>query len=280
MSAAAIAAGTSSIGIRPWNVTASAIAELAGRSRSGLLGVAPAVDVEPDASSGRSARSAAIASMHDVHLVRRRQRARVHEPTSRPSAGTSGAGMAAGSNRASDGLLTTTSPCRPGRPSPTSRSAIAWFTVMTARRERDRHPLLQQQQAVGDRVRGAREAAPEELRHRLVEVEEDRHADEPERQAANDEEVRQGVDLDQRRSAAADGRGRAPTPPGRGTRGTRPGSRRARRPGGAGRRGGGPDAVEDPVGRRRRRGAGRRRRPARPAATSASASRRTRGSSS
>jgi hypothetical protein len=45
--------------------------------------------------------------------------------------------------------------------------------------KRDRQALLEKEQTVDDQVRGAREPATEELRHRLVEVEEDRHAGQP-----------------------------------------------------------------------------------------------------
>ena len=49
----------------------------------------------------------------------------------------------------------------------------------------------------------AREAHPEELRHRLVEVEDDRHAGQPEGQRGEHERVGEGVDLDQRVAAPA-----------------------------------------------------------------------------
>ena len=103
-----------------------------------------------------------------------------------------------GSNRASEGLFATTPTLWPGTPSRISRSAIAWFTVTARRASAIEIRSLHSEQAVDDRVRGAREARPEELRHRLVEVEQDRDADEPERQAGEREQVRRGVDLDQR----------------------------------------------------------------------------------
>ena len=87
--------------------------------------------------------------------------------------------------------------CRRPRRGPTSRSRMASLTTNVAVDERDRQALLEQQQAVGDRVRGLGEPASEELRHRLVQVEDDRHADEPERQGREHEVVRERRDLGQ-----------------------------------------------------------------------------------
>ena len=52
MSAAATAAGTSSIGMRPWNVTRSAMPSSAASARSSVLGIAAAVQVEADVEVG------------------------------------------------------------------------------------------------------------------------------------------------------------------------------------------------------------------------------------
>ena len=83
-----------------------------------------------------------------------------------------------------------------------SRSRIASLTTSVADDAGDRQPLLDQQQPVSGRVRGLREAASEELGHRLVEVEDDRHAGEPKRQDREHQEVRQRGDLDEREPLA------------------------------------------------------------------------------
>ena len=104
------------------------------------------------------------------------------------------------------------------------------------RRERDRQPLLEEQQPMAERVRRPREAAAEELRHRLVEVEQDRDADEAQRQGREHEEVGQRVDLDERESVAAMELDRCPSGSDQERRGTRAGTSRGPRPGGAARR--------------------------------------------
>ena len=77
----------------------------------------------------------------------------------------------------------------------------------------DGQALLEDEQTMDERVRDAREAHPEELRHRLVEVDHERHPDEPERQPGEDEEVRQRVDLDERVAPPAVGPGHGPAGP-------------------------------------------------------------------
>ena len=239
---------------------------LAGDGRPRLRGIAPAVDVEPDAKlrPGRPQRRDRLDD--DVDLVRRRERARVRDPDGAVLGERPAVETAAGRTGRARGCSTTTPTLSPGTPSRISRSAIAWLTVTTRRRERDRDPLLQQQQAVDDRVRGAREARPEELRHRLVEVEQDRDADEPERQRRRTRGSPAACGPGRARSAAGGcAPGQRPTTPGRGTRGTRAGTSR------------GPapwwrwtsrrwtvHAVEDAVRLRRHRAAGRRRRPGGP----------------
>ena len=63
---------------------------------------------------------------------------------------------------------------------------------------------------MGERVRRPWEAAPEELGHRLVEIEQEGHAGEPQRQRGKREEVRQAVDLDEGVTAAPMGAGQGP----------------------------------------------------------------------
>ena len=91
MSARATAAGTSSIGIRPWNVTlGDASPSDRARSMSGL-GIAAAVDVERDAQlRPRCARSGDGVD-GDVDLVGRRQGAGIDE-ADRPVLGEGAAG--------------------------------------------------------------------------------------------------------------------------------------------------------------------------------------------
>jgi hypothetical protein len=63
--------------------------------------------------------------------------------------------------------------------------------------------LLEQQQPMHERLRGARKAAAEELGHRLVEIEQHGHPGKPQRQRGEHEEIGQGVDLDQGEPLAA-----------------------------------------------------------------------------
>ena len=144
----------------------------------------------------------------------------------------------------------------------------------------DREALLDHEQAMEDRVRGTREAHPEELGHRLVQVDDQRDARDPQGQPGEDQEVGQGMDLEDGEVPPALGPGHGPAGPheeGEVFAQVDPqagtlvaldvqavdGRRRRARPR-AGRPGGG----------------ARRPRPAGPAATSDSASRRTRESSS
>ena len=77
----------------------------------------------------------------------------------------------------------------------------------------EREPLLEPERHLRGRARGAREACPEELGHRLVQVEDHRDAGQPEVQRPEHQEVGQGVDLDERIPAPPvglrDGRRRA-----------------------------------------------------------------------
>lgn len=61
-----------------------------------------------------------------------------------------------------------------------------------------------------DRVRRPWEAAPEELGHRLVEVEQQRHPGKPQRNGGEGQEVGQAVDLDEPVATAAVGPGEGP----------------------------------------------------------------------
>ncbi len=63
--------------------------------------------------------------------------------------------------------------------------------------EADGSRFLGTQERVPDPARPAAEPAPEELRHRLVEIEDHRDADQPQRQRREHQEVRQRVDLDE-----------------------------------------------------------------------------------
>ena len=121
---------------------------------------------------------------------------------SRPSSRKARRGWAAISNRPSDGLFTTTPAFAAGTPSRTSRSRIAGLTVMTAVEAATDSRSWSISSRCDDRVRSARKPAAEELRHRLVQVEQHRDADEPKRQRREHEEVRQGVDLDEREPLA------------------------------------------------------------------------------
>ena len=59
-------------------------------------------------------------------------------------------------------------------------------------------PLLHLEQPAPDPPASAAKAAPEELRHRLVQVEDDGHTGQSEWRGREDEEVRQRMDLDER----------------------------------------------------------------------------------
>ena len=124
------------------------------------------------------------------------------------------AGAAAGSKRARDGLFGTTV-IRSGR-TPALDEAVTERLVDDddVARSTDREPLLEAQGAPRDRARGAREAGGKEDRHRLVEVEDDGHADRPQRQAGEDEEVRHRVDLHERVVTTAMGPADGPAGPG------------------------------------------------------------------
>ena len=104
-------------------------------------------------SSGRAAAQRRDASIDDVDLVGRRERAGVDEPERAVLARTAGARSGPGRTGRATGCSRRRRPCRPARPSRISRSRIASLTVTAASGERDRQPLLEQQQAVGDRVR-------------------------------------------------------------------------------------------------------------------------------
>ncbi len=108
MSAAATAAGTSSIGIRPWNVDPVGDPERGGQFAQRRLRIAATVDVEADVQVRPPGGDRRDCPDRDVQLVRRRQAARVDEPERRRPRGTRGAGARLGSNRLSDGLLMTT----------------------------------------------------------------------------------------------------------------------------------------------------------------------------
>ena len=79
--------------------------------------------------------------------------------------------------------------------------------------EPDRHPLLEQEQPVGDRVRGADEASPEEVGHRLVEVEEHGHPGHAQGQGGEHEEVGNRVHLHEPEPLAPVRPGRRPATP-------------------------------------------------------------------
>ena len=126
-----------------------------------------------------------------------------------------GAGAAAGSNRARSGLFGTTRDLvAAGTPEPEQPVGHRRVDGEDAvRRGGSRSAPASRSRPVGERVRGAREAHPEELRHRLVEVEDHRHAGEPERQRGEHEEVRQACGPGRARSGAADGRASRPGGP-------------------------------------------------------------------
>ena len=84
-----------------------------------------------------------------------------------------------------------------GSPRPTRRSPRASLTVRTAVAKRVAARSCSRRRRVAERGRPPVEPAPEELGHRLVQVEDHRHARQPHRQRREDEEVRQGVDLHQ-----------------------------------------------------------------------------------
>ena len=103
----------------------------------------------------------------------------------------------------------TTETLSAGTPSPISRSRIASLTVRVAVDNGDREAFLEEQQAVGDRVRGLREPASEELRHGFVQVQDHRDTDEAEGESGEHEVVRQRGDLGEGESLApvgSDGR--------------------------------------------------------------------------
>ena len=119
-------------------------------------------------------------------------------------------GWAAGSKRASDGLLMTTDTLSVDTPRPTSRSRMASLTVSVAVENAIDSRSCESRRRWASGFDGLREAAPEELGHRLVQVEHDRHADEAERQGREHEEVRQRCDLDEGEPLAPVGPDRGP----------------------------------------------------------------------
>ena len=200
-------------------------AELVGQRPELVLGIAAAVEVEADVEVGPLRGNARHGADRDVQLVRRGQGTGVDQPQRAiraEGAARVGRRVEPRERRAVDDDRR---PCRARRPSRSSRSRIASLTVSVARRERDRQPLLEEQQAggsAGSPTRGKRRH--EELRHRLVEVEDAAGR----RRAAAAEPRTPG-------SPAASGPGRArtvaavqphgrPHRRGRRTRGTRAGS--------------------------------------------------------
>ena len=229
--------------------------------------------------SGRSWHERRHGPHRDVHLVGRRQAAGIDQPqrTVRPERAMGmGGRIESLERRAVDDDRDLV-----GRHAqPDESVAHRLVDGQRRRREGDRQPLLEEEQAVGDRVRGLREAASEELRHGFVQVQDDRHADEAQRERREHEVVRQRGHLGQGEPLAPMGPDRRPA--GRRTRKSPysaryvqrlapwwrwTSSRRIRTPFSS------PSASSP--GRRRPRT-----RTGRPEATTASASRRTRGSSS
>ena len=186
--------------------------EADGLLAPGRLGVAPAVDVEADVQGRTGGAQPGDRAEDGVDLVDRCQRPGVHEPD-----------RAVGLERAA----------RVGaRIEPHDRGRVADDVDLVARDaqpdepvrhrgidghdgggDRDRCPLLDEEGLVGERVRRAREPAPEELRHRLVQVEQERDTGEPQRERREREEIRQAVDLDEPVPPAAVGAGELPAGP-------------------------------------------------------------------
>ena len=189
------------------------------------------------------------------------------------------AGLAAGSNRASDGTLGTIVSFSGRDAQPEEPVAERLVDRDDGARVARRQPLLQPEDRPRDPAEPRMEAAPEEDRHRLVQVEDHGDADHPERQRREDEEVGQRVHLDQ--AVAAPGVGADEREPGAEEEGQVLGQVDAE-----------PGALvaldaepADRDARDRLRAGSDGRRSAKtstawPAAASASASRRTRGSSS
>jgi hypothetical protein len=155
-------------------------AQVGGLGRECRPTVAAAVDVEHDIEVGPRRHDLRDRRDRDIELVGRGQRPRVDKP--QPAVLTErtpwmGADVEPPERRAVDhdrGL---------GRRNPEPHESVAHRRVDRDRRarQRDRQPLLQQQQAVDEAVRGPGESTPEELRHRLVEVEQHWHADQAQR---------------------------------------------------------------------------------------------------
>ena len=280
MSAAAMAAGTSSIGMRPWNVTRSPIPSRAAWSRSGTSSKSRPYRSRRTSSRRIRFDDAGDRVEDDVELVDRAQRAGVDEPqlaVGHERARRVGAGLEAGQRR---GVRARSRALAGGTPIPSSRSPSASFTVTTALANRQASALLHAEQPPPDRPGATTEAAAEELRHRLVQVEDDRDAGEPQRAASQRRGSPAGCGPGPSRSGGGRGRGSARHRRGRRTTGIRAGRPRARRPGGAGHRAGG---RRRPRSISRAGSSGRRRANTStwwPASASVSASRRTRGSSS
>ncbi len=196
MSAAATAAGTSSIGIRPWKVSRSPTPELVAERLEGSFGVAPTVDLEARIEIGAPRGQAGDRPDRDVDLVGGSQAARVDQPqrairAERP--GRVGRGVEPRERRAVDDDRDLV------RPDAQAEQPVAHRRIdrQRPRRDGDRQALLEQEQAVEGGIDGTWKALLEELRHRLVEIEDERHARQPERQRCERQEVRQRMDLDE-----------------------------------------------------------------------------------
>ncbi len=98
-------------------------------------------------------------------------------------------------------------------PSPSSRSAISSFTGHTRSANAIDSRSWRRSARWTSGLCDVREAGPEELGHRLVEVEDDLHPAELERERGEHEEVRQAVDLDHAVVTASMGAGRRPARP-------------------------------------------------------------------
>ena len=197
------------------------------------LRIAPAVDVEPDVEVRSVLHERGHGTHRDVHLVGGRQAAGIDQSkrTVRPErAMRMGGRVESPERRAVDDDRDLV-----GRDAqPDESVAHRLVHGQRRRREGDRQPLLEQEQPVGDRVRGLRKAAPEELGHRFVQIQDDRHAHEAQRDRREHEVVGQRCHLGEGEPFAPMGPGRRPACTAGGSRRTRRDTSRGSPPGGAG----------------------------------------------
>ena len=137
-----------------------------------------------------------LSQNRDVELVRGGERPRVDEPED--AVGHEGASRVGGRVEAGErGHVAHDAHLPRGDPHREDARGERVVHDEDRRGDGDREPLLRDEKGVDERVRGTGEAAPEELGHRLVEVDEERDADEPEGERSEGEEVRDRVDLDE-----------------------------------------------------------------------------------